>query len=840
MEELFQKNIPINIEDEMKKSYMDYAMSVIIGRAIPDVRDGMKPVHRRVLYAMSEMGNVWNKAYKKSARIVGDIIGKYHPHGDTAAYDTIVRMAQDFSMRYPLIDGQGNFGSVDGDPPAAMRYTEIRMARLAEEMLADLEKETVDFVPNYDASMEEPTVLPARIPALLLNGTSGIAVGVATNIPPHNLGELIAGTISLIHNPESTVEELMFHIKGPDFPTAGFINGREGIISAYRTGRGSIRMRARAIIERNARNDRESIIITELPYLVNKANLIEKISELVKEKRMEGISDLRDESDREGIRIVIDLKKDEPSGVILNQLYKHTQMATNFGVIMLAIDRNQPRVLNLKEVLQRFVDFRREVITRRTIFELRKAKERAHILEGLIVALNNIDAVVQLIKKSKNPQEAAQALSERFGLTDIQARAILDMRLQRLTGLERDKIDDEYTELSRLIKTLQGILDDPKKVLDIIAAELEEIRKKYSDERRTEIVESIEDIDIEDMIVEEDMVVTVSHYGYIKRNPVSLYRSQRRGGKGKVGMGTKEEDFVEKIFIASTHHYILIFTNVGRVYWLKVYQIPQAGRASKGKAIVNLVNLSPGERVASVLPVKEFTEGKSVVMVTKRGIIKKTELEAYSNPRSGGIIAVTIDEGDDLIDVQLTMGDQDIFLGTRKGQSIRFHEEDVRDMGRTARGVIGIRMDDDDAVVGMEIPTEGNSIITVSENGYGKRTTVEEYRQQNRGGQGVINLKTVPKVGNVSGVLQVTGDEDIMLISNAGKIIRLKVEEVPLLHRSTQGVRLIEIDPDEKLVGVARAERETEERENGMVPEDETEEAVNELEFDTGDPEDVT
>ncbi len=840
MEELFQKNIPINIEDEMKKSYMDYAMSVIIGRAIPDVRDGMKPVHRRVLYAMSEMGNVWNKAYKKSARIVGDIIGKYHPHGDTAAYDTLVRMAQDFSMRYPLIDGQGNFGSVDGDPPAAMRYTEIRMARLAEEMLADLEKETVDFVPNYDASMQEPTVLPARLPALLLNGTSGIAVGVATNIPPHNLSELIDGTIALIRNPEITIEGLMFHIKGPDFPTAGFINGRDGIISAYRTGRGSIRMRARAIIERNARNDRESIIITELPYLVNKANLIEKISELVKEKRMEGISDLRDESDRDGIRIVVDLKKDEPSGVILNQLYKHTQMETNFGVIMLAIDRNQPRVLNLKEVLQKFVDFRREVITRRTIFELRKAKERAHILEGLIIALNNIDAVVQLIKKSKNPQEAAQALCEKFGLTEIQARAILDMRLQRLTGLERDKIDDEYAELSRLIKTLQGILDDPQKVLDIIVAELEEIRKKYGDERRTEIVERVEDIDIEDMIVEEDMVVTVSHYGYIKRNPVSLYRSQRRGGKGKVGMGTKEEDFVEKIFIASTHQYILIFTNVGRVYWLKVYQIPQAGRASKGKAIVNLVNLSPEERVASVLPVKEFTEGKSVVMVTKRGIIKKTELEAYSNPRSGGIIAVTIDEGDDLIDVQLTMGDQDIFLGTRKGQSIRFHEEDVRDMGRTARGVIGIRMDDDDAVVGMEIPTEGNSIITVSENGYGKRTAVEEYRQQNRGGQGVINLKTVTKVGNVSGVLQVTGDEDIVLISNAGKIIRLKVEEVPLLHRSTQGVRLIEIDPEEKLVGVARAEREIEARENGLAVEDEMEEAVNELELDTGDQEDVT
>ncbi len=840
MEQLYQKNIPINIEDEMKKSYMDYAMSVIIGRAIPDVRDGMKPVHRRVLYAMSEMGNVWNKAYKKSARIVGDIIGKYHPHGDAAAYDTIVRMAQDFSMRYPLIDGQGNFGSVDGDPPAAMRYTEIRMDRLAEEMLADLEKETVDFVPNYDSSLEEPTVLPARLPALLLNGTSGIAVGVATNIPPHNLSELIDGTTALIRNPEITIEDLMFHIKGPDFPTTGFINGREGIVSAYQTGRGSIRMRARAIIERNARNDRESIIVTELPYLVNKANLIEKISELVKEKKMEGISDLRDESDREGIRIVIDIKKDEPSGVILNQLYKHTQMETNFSVIMLAIDRNQPKVLNLKEVLQKFVDFRKEVITRRTIFDLRKARERAHILEGLIIALNHIDAVVQLIKKSKSPQEASQALSERFGLSEIQAKAILEMRLQRLTGLERDKILEEYRDLSRLIETLQGILDDPKKVLDIIVSELEEIRKKYGDERRTEIVASVDDIDIEDMIVEEDMVVTVSHYGYIKRNPASLYRSQRRGGKGKVGMGTKEEDFVEKIFIASTHHYILIFTNMGRVYWLKVYQLPQAGRAAKGKAIVNLVNLSQGERVAAILPVREFIEGKYVIMVTRKGIVKKTDLAAYSNPRSGGIIAISIDEGDELIDVQLTLGDQDVFLGTRKGQSIRFHEGDVRDMGRTARGVIGIRMDDDDAVVGMEIPTEGNAIMTVSECGYGKRTPVEEYRQQNRGGTGIINLKTVTKVGNVSGVLQVTGEEDIVLISNAGKIIRMRVAEVPLIHRSTQGVKLIEIDPDEKLVGVARAEREAEEKDNGGPMENAAEEMADDVLDEAGGPDNDT
>lgn len=807
MEQIYQRNVPINIEDEMKKSYMDYAMSVIIGRAIPDIRDGLKPVHRRVLYAMWEMGNVWNKAYKKSARIVGDIIGKYHPHGDAAAYDTIVRMAQDFSMRYPLIDGQGNFGSVDGDPPAAMRYTEIRMARLAEELLADLEKDTVDFVPNYDSSMQEPSVLPARIPALLLNGSSGIAVGVATNIPPHNLSEVVDGTVALIRNPQLTVDELMRYIQGPDFPTAGFINGREGIVNAYRTGRGSIRIRARAIIERNARNDRESIIITELPYLVNKANLIEKISELVKEKKIEGIADLRDESDREGIRVVIDLKKEEPSAVILNQLYKHTQMESSFGIIMLSIDRGQPRVLNLKDILQRFIDFRREVIIRRTIFDLNKAKERAHILEGLIIALNHIDAVVALIKASRNPQEAAEGLCNRFGLTEVQAKAILEMRLQRLTGLERDKIDGEYKELTKLIKTLQDLLDDPKKVLNLIVEELDDIKKKYGDERRTEIVQSVDDIDIEDMIVEEDMVVTVSHYGYIKRNPVSLYRSQHRGGRGKMGMVTKDEDFVENIFIASTHSYILIFTNIGRLHWLKVYQVPQAGRAAKGKAIVNLIQLSPQERVSAILPVREFVDGKYVVMVTRKGILKKTDLAAFSNPRSGGIIAMGIDDGDELIDVKETRGDQDIFLGTRKGMAIRFQEDDARPMGRTARGVIGIRMDEDDELVGMEIIGSENSIMTVSEKGYGKRTEIAEYRAQSRGGKGIINLKTTPKVGFVSGIKQVTGNEDIMLISDTGNIIRLRVDEISILHRNTQGVRLIDLEADEKLVGMARTER---------------------------------
>ena len=828
-QDLHQKNILVNIESEMKKSYMDYAMSVIIGRAIPDVRDGLKPVHRRVLYAMHEMGNRWNKSYKKSARIVGDIIGKYHPHGDVAAYDTLVRMAQDFSMRYILIDGQGNFGSIDGDPPAAMRYTEVRMARIAEEMLADLEKETVDFIPNYDESLQEPTVLPARLPILLLNGASGIAVGMATNVPPHNLREIIRGTIAMIENPQITIDELMGHIQGPDFPTAGFINGKEGIVSAYRTGRGIIRIRARALIERNARNEKESIIVTELPYQVNKAKLIEHISELVKEKKISGITDLRDESDREGIRIVIDLKRDEVSGVILNQLYKHTQMENTFGIIMLAIEKGQPRVFNLKEILQSFVDFRKQVVIRRTQFDLTRARERAHILAGLIIALSQIDAVIAVIKKSKNPQDASASLCEKFGLTEIQAKAILDMRLQRLTGLEREKIDAEYAEVTSLIAALQAILDDPRQVLNVIVSELEEIRSRFGDERRTEIVVSSEDINIEDMIVEEDMVVTVSHSGYIKRNAVSLYKSQHRGGKGKVGMGTKEEDFVEKIFIASTHHYVLIFTNRGKVYWLKVYQIPQGGRAAKGKAVVNLINITPGERMAAILPIRDFAEGKSIVMVTKKGIVKKTELAAFSNPRTGGIIAMSVDEGDDLIDVQLTLGNQELFMGTRKGMAIRFKEEDVRDMGRAARGVIGIRMDEDDVVVGVEIPTEGNSVVTVSEKGFGKRTSVSEYRLQSRGGKGIINLKTVPRVGNVSGILQVTGDEDIMLISDTGNIIRVKVESVPLIHRSTQGVKLIDLEPEERLVGMARAEREEEKEEDGIeLPEEITEEDTEE------------
>ncbi len=812
--DIHHKQTLVNIEDEMKKSYMDYAMSVIIGRALPDVRDGLKPVHRRVLYAMYEVGNRHNKPYKKSARIVGDIMGKYHPHGDMAIYDTMVRMAQDFSLRYMLVDGQGNFGSIDGDPPAAMRYTEVRLARIADEVMADLEKDTVDFVPNYDETLQEPSLLATKIPLLLLNGSSGIAVGMATNIPPHNLREIIDGTIACINNPEITIEELMHHIKGPDFPTAGFINGREGILSAYKTGRGIVRMRARALIEKNARNDRESIVLTELPYQVNKATLIEKISELVRDKKVGGISDLRDESDREGIRVVIDLKRDENSSIILNQLYKFTQMETSFGINMLAISEGRPQVFNLKEVLEKFISFRRDVVVRRTQFDLARARERAHILEGLIIALNNIDDVIAVIKAAKNPAEASVNLCARFSLSEIQAKAILEMRLQRLTGLERTKIDEEYAELSKLIARLSAILHDPQKVLKVIIEELTDIKDRYGDERRTEIVASTEDINIEDMIVEEDMMVTITHSGYIKRNPVSLYKSQHRGGRGKMGMGTKEEDFVEKIFIASTHHYLLIFTNTGKVHWVKVYQLPQAGRAAKGKAMVNLVNLAPGERVSATLPVREFVADKFVVMVTKKGIIKKTDLAAYSNPRSGGIIAVSIDEGDELVDVHLTMGNQDIFLATRLGMAIRFKEDDVRDMGRTARGVRGVNLDAGDDVIGVEIPANGTFMLTVSENGFGKCTPIEEYRVQTRGGKGTMNLKTVPKVGNVSGVLQVTGEENIMLISNAGKVIRLKVQEVPINHRVTQGVKLIELDPEEKLVGVARTTQEVEDKDD--------------------------
>ncbi|MBW2519017.1 MAG: DNA gyrase subunit A, partial [Deltaproteobacteria bacterium] len=709
-----QNKVSVNIEDEMRKSYMDYAMSVIIGRALPDVRDGLKPVHRRVLFAMNELGNDWNKPYKKSARVVGDVIGKYHPHGDSAVYDTIVRMAQDFSMRYPLVDGQGNFGSIDGDSAAAMRYTEVRMDRLAHELLNDIDKETVDFGPNYDDSLEEPLVLPCKFPNLLINGSEGIAVGMATKIPPHNLGEVIDGLVAVIDNPKLGADELFETIPGPDFPTGGFILGRDGILEAYRTGRGIIQMRARAMVEQNSRTNRESIIITELPFQVNKARLIEKIADLVKDKKIEGITDLRDESDRDGMRVVIELKKDVIPQVVLNQLYKMTPMQSSFGIIMLAIVGGQPRILALREVLDNFVEHRKEIVTRRTLFELKKAEARAHILEGLKIALDNLDDVIQTIKTSANPAEAKERLVNQFSLSEIQAQAILDMRLHRLTGLEREKIIEEYQEVLALIKRLKEILASEQEILTIIKAELLDIRDRFNNPRRTEIVPISADLSIEDMIVEEDMVVTVSHSGYIKRNAVSLYRAQRRGGKGRTGMRPKEEDFVERLFIASTHSYILIFTNQGKVYWLKVHEIPQGGRAARGKAIVNLLNLLPEEKVMTILPVKEFEKDKYIITATSHGTVKKTDLMAYSNPRQGGIIALTIDEGDSLIAARLTDGNMDILLASRNGKSIRFPETDARPMGRTARGVRGIMLEGDDKLIGMEVVNDSTAASLVS------------------------------------------------------------------------------------------------------------------------------
>ncbi|MEW6615024.1 MAG: DNA gyrase subunit A [Thermodesulfobacteriota bacterium] len=801
---LQQQKIPVNIEDEMKKSYMDYAMSVIVGRALPDVRDGLKPVHRRILYAMNEMGNDWNKPYKKSARIVGDVIGKYHPHGDAAVYDTIVRMAQDFSMRYPLIDGQGNFGSVDGDPPAAMRYTEIRMTRLASELLADIEKETVDFVPNYDNSLTEPTVLPAKLPDLLINGSSGIAVGMATNIPPHNLVEVIDGIIAMIEDPDISIYDLMRLVSGPDFPTAGFICGKNGIKEAYKTGKGIIHIRARAIIERNKDSGKESIVISELPYQVNKARLIESIAELSRKKKIEGISELRDESDREGIRIVIELKRDEISKVILNQLYQYTQMQISFGIIILAIVGGQPRLLNLKEVLYHFLNHRKEIVIRRTSFELKKAENKAHILEGLRVALENLDKVIALIKSSANPKVAKECLMDRFSLSDIQAQAILDMRLQRLTALEQEKIIEDYMEVLKLIEKYRQILANERLVLDIIIEELTVLKQMYGDERQTEIIEEDTEISLEDMIVEEDMVVTITHTGYIKRNSISLYRSQRRGGKGKIGITTNDTDFVEHLFVASTREFMLFFTDKGKVFWLKVYEIPQAGRVSRGKAIVNLLNLSSDENISAILPVREFKDNKFVTMVTRNGIIKKTPLVAYSHPRANGIIAINIDEGDRLISVRLTDGTQDIFLCTKSGKSIRFKESQVRSMGRVVRGVKGIKLNKDDVLVGMEIINNDTTILAVTENGFGKRTKGSEYKAQRRGGSGVITIKATLRNGPVVGIKQVTDQDDLMLITNGGKIIRISAKDISIIGRNTQGVTLIDVDKEEKVVGVAR------------------------------------
>ena len=815
-----QNKVSVSIEDEMQKSYMDYAMSVIIGRALPDVRDGLKPVHRRVLFAMHELGNDYNKPYKKSARVVGDVIGKYHPHGDSAVYDTIVRLAQYFSMRYPLVDGQGNFGSIDGDSAAAMRYTEVRMARLAHEVLADLEKETVDFGPNYDGSLEEPLVLPCKYPNLLVNGSEGIAVGMTTKIPPHNLGEVIDGLVAIIDNRSISIDELLAIIPGPDFPTSGIILGREGINQAYRTGRGIIQMRARAMVEKDRRTGREKIVITEIPYQVNKARLIEKMAELVKDKKIEGISDLRDESDRDGMRIVVDLKKDAYPEILLNQLYKMTPMQSSYGIILLAIVNGEPRVLNLRTILDRFLEHRKEVVIRRCIFELKKAEARAHILEGLKIALENLEEVINIIKTSKDPAEARIRLMERFAFSETQSQAILDMRLHRLTGLERDKILKEYQDILALIARLKEILASEVEIFKIIRGELMEIKDKFADPRQTEIIQKQADLSLEDLIVEEDMVVTVTHSGYIKRNAVSLYRAQRRGGKGKTGIRPKEEDFVEQLFVASTHSYILVFTDKGRLHWLKVHEIPQGGRASRGKAIVNLLHLGADENVRSILPVKEFQEGQYIVTATRRGIIKKTDLMAYANPRAGGIIALNIDEGDRLISTRLTDGSFDILLASRNGQSIRFSEKEVRPMGRTARGVRGMSLAGDDEVIGMETVSNTTSayLVTVTENGYGKRTKIEEYRSQSRGGKGVITIKTSERNGKVVDIKLINEDEDLMFITDKGKILRTRVGDLSIIGRNTQGVRLMELDAEEKIVAVAKlAESDDEEDENGSL-----------------------
>ncbi len=810
----FHNLLPVNLEQEMQKSYMDYAMSVIIGRALPDVRDGLKPVHRRVLFAMHELSNEWNKPFKKSARIVGDVIGKYHPHGDMAVYDALVRMAQDFSLRYPLVDGQGNFGSIDGDPPAAMRYTEVRMARLTGELLADIEKETVDFIPNYDGSLREPAILPAKIPNLLINGSSGIAVGMATNIPPHNVREVIDATLAVIQNPEISVEELISIVPGPDFPTAGFILGHGGIREAYRTGKGMIQVRARALVEKQKRTERESIIITELPYQVNKAKLLERIAELVQDKKIEGISDLRDESDREGMRVVIELKRDAVAQVLLNQLFKHTQMQVTFGIILLAIVRGQPQVLNLKEMVQQFILHRKEVVTRRSQFELGKAEAQAHILEGLKIALDNLDRVIALIRASRTPKDAKEGLMAKFSLSEIQAQAILEMRLQRLTNLEREKINEDYAEVIKLIARLKEILSNERLLLNLIGEELQEVRERYGDERRTQIVEEVQELKLEDLIVEEDMAVTISHSGYIKRNAISLYRSQRRGGRGKMGMTPKEEDFVEHLFIASTHSYILFFTDAGKVYWLKVHEIPQAGRMTRGKAIINLLQLSGQEKITAILPVRAFEEGKNILMATKKGVIKKTDLMSYSHPRLGGIIALDLDPGDELISACLTDGTKEVLLSSAEGKAIRFAEEEVRTMGRTARGVKGINLGEDDYLVSLDIlspGTNGCSILSVTENGFGKRTPIDDYPLQGRGGKGVITVKTSARNGRLVGTQQISDQDEVMLITDRGKIIRLRCGEIRLSSRNTQGVKLIELETGERLTSLARlAEREEE------------------------------
>ncbi|PYU89047.1 MAG: DNA gyrase subunit A [Acidobacteria bacterium] len=794
---------PVNLIDEMRTSYLDYAMSVIIGRALPDARDGLKPVHRRVLHAMNELGNTYNKPYKKSARIVGDVIGKYHPHGPDAVYDTIVRMVQDFSLRYPLIDGQGNFGSVDGDNPAAMRYTEVRMARLTDELLADIEKETVDFVPNYDGSLQEPLVLPAKFPNLLVNGSSGIAVGMATNVPPHNMTEIISATIRLIENPDTTLDELLSLVPGPDFPTAGFIYGRTGIRSAYATGRGIITLRARMAIEKISK-DREAIVVTEIPFQVNKAKLIERIAELVRDKRLDGISDIRDESDREGMRIFIELKKEEPAQVVMNNLYKLTPMQTSFGIILLTIVNNQPRVLSLKEAIECFIDHRKEVVRKRTLFDLKKAEARAHILEGLKRALDMLDAIIALIRASKEPAVAREGLITQFQFSEAQAQAILEMRLQRLTGLEREKIVSEYEETLKLIARLKEILASEKALKGVIVDELQEIQKNYGDARRTEIVDEEVEITLEDLIAEEDVVITVTHSGYIKRTNASLYRSQGRGGKGRIGMTTREEDFIDHVFVASTHSYLLIFTNRGQVYLLKVHEIPDVGTAGKGKAIVNLVNMRQDETIADILSIKDFEPDKFVLIGTRNGIVKKTALAEYSNIRSPGLIAITVAQEDEVIGCQLTDGSYDVLLVTRKGKAMRFAESDVRDKGRTTQGVIGIRLQEGDVVVGMAVCSGEGQFLSVTEKGFGKRTGIDEYPRHHRGGSGVINIRVGERNGDVVSTRHVRDDSSVMLVTEHGKLIQLNAEDIRQTQsRAAVGVKCIELEEGDKVVSVA-------------------------------------
>lgn len=832
--------LPVNLEDEMRQSYLDYAMSVIVGRALPDVRDGLKPVHRRVLHAMRELGNEFNKPYKKSARVVGDVIGKYHPHGDAAVYDTIVRLAQEFSMRYVLVDGQGNFGSIDGDAPAAMRYTEVRMARITQELLADIDKETVDFVANYDESELEPTVLPTRIPNLLVNGSSGIAVGMATNIPPHNLGEVIDACLALLDKPETSIAELIELMPGPDFPTAGLIHGIQGIVSAYTTGRGRIYVRARTEIEEIDGKGREAIVITELPYQVNKARLIEKIAELVREKRLEGITGLRDESDKDGMRVVIELRRGELSDVVLNNLYKQTPLQSVFGINMVGLVDGQPKLLTLKELLQAFIRHRREVVTRRTLYELRKARERAHVLEGQVVALANIDAVIELIKASPSPADAKQALcgrlwtpgavvgmleragagatrpedmTEEFGLVEggyrlstVQAQAILDLRLHRLTGLEQDKISKEYSEIIDNIERLLKILAEPDVLQEVIRQELAEVREKYADPRRTEIVEDYSDLTIEDLIPEASLVVTLSHAGYAKAQPVADYQAQRRGGRGRAATKMKDEDFIDKLFVAHSHDTLLCFSSNGKVYWLKVYQIPQASFGSRGRPIVNLLPLEDGERITTVLPVKTYEDDKFVFFATRSGTVKKTQLSAFSRPRTNGIIAIELRDNDELIGAGITDGHQDIMLFARSGKAIRFAETDVRTMGRTAAGVRGLKLGGpEDGVIAVSILTDG-AIVTATENGYGKITAVEEFSRQGRGGQGVISIRTTERNGPVVGALQVAPDDEMMLITSAGTLVRTRVEEISVMGRNTQGVRLIRLDNGDQLVGIERVE----------------------------------